>query len=154
MLSTHFDLAGRAQLSRLPEGVVQIGELLQVLRLKVVRPQDEELIFRDLGLLFFNGHVARERILVSRIARLGFEVQQLFGHGYHRFSGDPRRGGVVHTAGAIAVGADRGGGKLTLEFGNNVLQHSALRSVSFQQRSDVFARKAVPLANGLTLAET
>jgi len=150
VLRANFNLASRAELGCLPEGVVQIGELLKVLRLEVISPKNQQLILSNLSLLFLDCNVARKSVLVSGVTRLSFQVEKLLGHRNDCLSGNPSRRGVVHAAGAVAVCADRRSGKLSLELRKNLLQHGALRSVSFQQHSDVFARKAVTLAKCLT----
>ena len=47
MAQVHLDLAGGAEFRRPPEQVVQLGELFQMRRLEVVRPEDEELGLGD-----------------------------------------------------------------------------------------------------------
>ena len=56
MAQVHLDLAGGAELRRPPEQVVQLGELFQVRRLEVVRPEDEQLGLGNPGLLWRRFH--------------------------------------------------------------------------------------------------
>ena len=70
MAQVHLDLAGGAELRCPPEQVVQLGELFQVRRLEVVRPEDEQLGLGDPGLLLLDGVIAAEGVQVRGEGRL------------------------------------------------------------------------------------
>ena len=87
----------------------QIGELLQVLRLEVVAPDDEELSLSEFGVLLLDRDVAGERVLVSvhlGLAGAGTWHRQLLDelvHAHDRLGGDLRWMGVVDAAGDVTV---------------------------------------------------
>ena len=59
-------LALRAELQRLPEGVVEVRELLQVRWLEVVSPQDRQLTLGELGLLLLDADEAAKCVVVRK----------------------------------------------------------------------------------------
>ena len=58
-------------LGRLPAGVVEVRELLDVLRLEVVVPQDVDVVLRQLGALLLDGDAAgAEELVVAGVVLL------------------------------------------------------------------------------------
>src|SRR5436309_3439020 len=91
------------QLGGLPEVVVDLGVLLHVLGLEVVRPQHPEVVLDQLGplLLDHDGPVPEDGIVALLV---------LLGDGLDRLGLDAGLSGVVDAAGKIAVGVHDVGG--------------------------------------------
>jgi hypothetical protein len=90
-------------LGRLPEQVVQVGELLEVLGLEVVGPQHPQVMLDQLATLLLDddGALPEQRVVggVVLLDDLG-----------HRLGLDPGLGRVVHATRQVAVGVDHPGG--------------------------------------------
>jgi hypothetical protein len=110
------DLAGAAEFGGFPEGVVQIGEGGQVLRLEIVGPQDQQFLFGLLSFLLLDGHVATEGVVVgsksrSITCRRSLHGLELLRHGKDGFSRNTGRSWVIDAAGSVAMGFRRRCGK-------------------------------------------
>ena len=110
---------------------VQLGDRLEVRRLEVVRPQDEQLALGDLGLLLLDRHVAAHgvqvldrRLGVRRVRRC--QTEQLVGHRAHGLGGDARRRGIVDAARTVAVRVGVLGRKALLGLGDDSVDHGPL----------------------------
>ena len=94
----------------------------QVLRLEVIRPENQQFLLGLLSLFLLDGHVAAEGVVVSSqgggvTGGRGFHRLQLFGHRQHRFGSHAGRSGVVDTTGTIAVRFHGSGGQRVDESG-------------------------------------
>ena len=90
-----------AELGRLVDEGVQLRVLLEVRRLEVVGPQHPEVVLDELGALLLDEHRARAEVGVVVVGHLGDDRLDRLGL-------DAGLGGVVDTAGQVAVGADVG----------------------------------------------
>ena len=83
------NLAGAAKFRRFPEGVVEIGECRQVLRLEVVGPKDQEFVLGLLRFIFLDRNEASKgvesSVVVSSRSR-SLKRLELLGHREHCFS--------------------------------------------------------------------
>src|SRR5207249_2696068 len=88
---------------------MEVGVLLEVLWPEVVAPEDDELLFTQLGVLLLYGHIARERLgiglqlaLVAVQVWLAERLHELK-HSDYGVGCDLRRMGVVDATGNVAV---------------------------------------------------
>src|SRR5688500_7461149 len=89
----------RSLLGCLPESLVQVGVLIEVLGLEVVVPQDIEVVLHELGTLLLDVDAARAEVLVVAGVVLLDNAQARLGLDAGLF-------GVIHAARDVAVGVD------------------------------------------------
>lgn len=107
----------RGGLHGVPEGVVEVGELVEMLGLEVVAPEDAEFLLGKLGVVFFDGGHAGDFVAVDLRFVLGgvgaglFEFADEGGHSDDGMGGDLGEVGIVDAAGNVAVGVGIFGGE-------------------------------------------
>src|SRR5439155_6138564 len=91
----------RAELRGLPEGVVELRVLLEMLRLEVVAPEDEQFLLADLGVLLLDRD--RSDVEVPAGVVVAGRTGDLFDHLRDRVRRNLRGGRVVDAAWDVAV---------------------------------------------------
>jgi hypothetical protein len=107
----HVDLLfdGRGQLGGLPHDVVQVGVLLEMLGLEVVRPQNDDLVLGEFGVLFLDSRVTRDLhhvgvpLILAGVLSRGLETLDELDHADDGQCSDLRRVWVVDTARDVTV---------------------------------------------------
>ncbi len=108
VLRADFNFARRTQFGGLPKNIVEVGKLLQMRRVEVVGPQNEQIAFGLLSLLFFDCDEAAEGVVIGDLGRRiiswrPVEIENLDGHRSHRLCRDPSGGRIIDAARAIAM---------------------------------------------------
>jgi len=102
-------LAGTAEFGCFPEGVVEIREGGEVIRLEVVGPEDHQLLLGLGGFLFLDRDITRKGVVVGRqcssiTSCRSLHALEFFSHGENGFRCNASGGRVIDAARAVAVG--------------------------------------------------